>query len=78
MKIVKEGREIGRIDTSSNAFSSNAGKLMVVFFEGEEISELQLRALFGTAEIEILEKVDGTGCYEKVQSCLISKWELFV
>ena len=74
LKIRKEGREIGRI----NPDFRGTNKLIVVFNEGEEISELQLRALFGTAEIEILEKVDGTGCYEKVQSCLISAWELFV
>ena len=71
--ITKEKRNIGVVE--DDRFSTG---LLVKFYEGEEPNEIQLRALFGTAEIQILEKTDGVGCYEKVKRCIVLGWELFI
>ena len=71
--IKKDGKIIGSVHLST----TGAG-LYVSFFEGEEISEIQLRALLGTADLDILEIVEGIGCYDKIKTCVIKSWELFL
>ena len=52
------------------------GGLRVYIFPPHEITEIELRAIFGTADVEILETFEGSGCYDKIRKCLIWHWSV--
>lgn len=54
------------------------GRLLVEFIKDEDApTDIEIGKLFGTLDYEVLEYVDGVGCYQKAKKFIIRGWGKF-